>query len=192
MLKNKKILLGITGCIGAYRMCSLINRLKASGATVKVIMSAAATQLISLVTIQTLSNSQVYLDTFETHDKTVVEHIHLADWCDIFVLAPATANTISKLSCGIADNLLTTVMCALPKKTPVLIAPAMNCHMWENEIIQSNISKLRNIKIGNLDKYSIVGPIKGKLACGYEGEGALIGNDVLQNNIEKLLKQWKK
>ncbi|MFH1551866.1 MAG: bifunctional phosphopantothenoylcysteine decarboxylase/phosphopantothenate--cysteine ligase CoaBC [bacterium] len=179
--KNKKILIGVTGGIAAYKTCSLINQLKREGYEIKVIMTKAATKFVTPLTFQTLSNNPVYLDLFDVIDKTKVEHIDLADWCDIFVVAPATANTISKIALGIADNLLTTVIMALPQKIPVIIAPAMNVHMWENPIVQKNISELEKYK----DKYIFVEPQEGKLACGYEGKGKLAKTEDIIKIIKK-------
>jgi len=136
------------------------------------------------LTFQTLSNNPVYLDLFDVIDKTKVEHIDLADWCDVFMLAPATANTISKIALGIADNLLTTVIMALPQKTPVIIASAMNVHMWENEIVQKNIQTLKNFK----NKYIFIEPQKGMLACGYEGKGKLAKTEDIIKTIKKVVK----
>lgn len=181
--KPKKILIGITGGIAAYKICSLINQLKKDGYEIKVIMTEAATKFVTPLTFQTLTNNPVYLDLFDVTDKTKVEHIDLADWCDVFVIAPATANTISKIALGIADNLLTTVIMALPKKTPVIIAPAMNVHMWENPIVQKNISELKKYK----NKYIFVEPQEGMLACGYEGKGKLAKTEDIIETIKKYL-----
>ncbi|MFA6271963.1 MAG: flavoprotein [Patescibacteria group bacterium] len=190
MLSNKKIIIGITGGIAAYRICSLINKLKKEGADIKVIMTEAATKFVTPVTFQSLTNHSVHTSTFDTINKSDVEHIKLADWCDLFLLAPATYNTINKIAFGIADNLLTTVICALPKATPVLIAPAMNCHMWENPIMKSSIERLENINVGgSIPKYSFVGPQKGKLVCGYEGEGVLEKNEEIIKRIDELMKK---
>lgn len=182
--KNKKILIGVTGGIAAYKVCSLINALKREGNEIKVIMTNAATKFVTPLTFQTLTNSPVYIDTFETVDKSKVEHIDLADWCDVFILVPATANTISKIALGIADNLLTTVIMALPKKTPVIIVPAMNVHMWENPLLQENVAMLKKHK----NKYIFVGPEKGELACGYEGIGKISKIEEIVKTIKKLLK----
>lgn len=180
--KNKKILIGITGGIAAYKICSLINSLKKEGYEIKVIMTEAATKFVTPLTFQTFTNNPVYLDLFNVIDKTKVEHIDLADWCDVFVLAPATANSISKIALGIADNLLTTVIIALPTKTPVIIAPAMNVHMWENLIVQKNISELKKYK----NKYIFVEPQEGMLACGYEGKGKLAKTEDIIKAIKKI------
>ncbi|MBU0974359.1 hypothetical protein KKD03_01525 [Patescibacteria group bacterium] len=190
MIKDKKIIIGVTGGIAAYRICSLINKLKKKGADVKVIMTDAATKFVTPITFQCLTNHPVHTSTFDTINKSDVEHIKLAGWCDLFLLAPATYNTINKIVSGIADNLLTTVISALPKKTPVLIAPAMNCHMWENSIMQNNIERLAEIKIDAKEsKYSFVGPQKGMLACGYEGEGVLEKNEEIIKSIDELMKK---
>lgn len=187
MLENKKILIGITGCIGVYKICYLVNSLKKNKVTIKIIMTEAATKFVTPLTFQSLSNSPVYLDTFDTINKESIEHILLADWCDIALIAPATANTIAKISNGLADNLLTTVICAIPDQIPILIAPAMNSHMWSNPINQKNISTLVNIEINGKRKYNIVEPRYGKLACGYEGKGALADPEVIISALDELL-----
>lgn len=183
--KNKRILIGITGGIAVYKICSLINIFKKEGCEIKVIMTEAAIKFVTPLTFQTLTNSPVYSDMFKITNKTDVEHIILADWCDIFVLAPATANTIGKVSMGIADNLLTSVVMALPEKTPVIIAPTMNVHMWKNPILQKNIGNLKRHK----NKYIFVNPQKGMLACGYEGEGKIAELEKIVRAIKKVLKQ---
>lgn len=185
MLKDKKILIGITGCIGVYKICSLVNHLKKEDAIVKVIMTEAATKFVTPLTFQTLTNSLVYLDTFDAKEKTKVEHIFLADWCDILLLAPATANTIAKIAHGICDNLLTTIISALQPQIKVLVAPAMNCHMWENPLTQQNIKILESIKFKKKEKYRIIGPAYGNLACGYTGEGKIIDNKILLRELSK-------
>jgi phosphopantothenoylcysteine decarboxylase/phosphopantothenate--cysteine ligase len=182
--QKNKVLLGITGCIAAYKSCSLVNILKKEGFEVKVVMTESATKFVAPLTFQTLSNSPIYIDMFENIDKTKVEHIHLADWCDVFVIAPATANTISKIALGLADNLLTTITMALPRKTPVVIAPAMNVHMWENPIFQKNLSELK--KQG--DKYVFIEPQEGKLACGYDGKGKIAEITEIVDTVKNILK----
>jgi len=179
-----KILIGISGCIASYKICSLINKIKKDGNFCKVILTVAGEKFITPVTIESLSNEPVYTDLFEKKNLKGIEHIDLADWSDIMLVAPATYNTINKIACGIADNLLTTVVSALPESTPVFFAPAMNCHMWENVILQENVKKLSNIKrsTGN-QKYNFIYPKKGHLACGYEGDGVLADID----NIYKTL-----
>lgn len=187
MIAKKKVLLGLTGGIAVYKMCSLINHLKKGSNEVKVIMTKAATEFVTPLTFETLTNSEVYLDGFNTKDKTHVEHIYLADWCDICVIAPVTSNTISKIAYGICDNLLTTVVAALPPVTPILFAPAMNCHMWENPILQENIAKLKKIRVESKRKYHFIDPISGNLACGYQGKGKVADNKDIISKIEMIM-----
>src|SRR5680860_262152 len=168
-MKNKKILIGVSGGIAVYKTCILVNNLLKSGADVKVIMTEAATKFVSPLTFQALTNHAVYIDMFKIVNKEEVEHISLAKWADVLVISPATANTIAKIALGIADNLLTTVTMALPKNTKVVFVPAMNSSMWENPITQKNVSILE--KIG--DKYIFVSPREGILACRDKGRGKI-------------------
>lgn len=167
-LSGKTVLIGITGGIAAYKACELVRMFKRNGANVKVIMTPNALNFVTELTLQNLSQNNVAIHEFEIDDFKP-EHISLADEADIFVIAPATANTISKIANGICDNLLTSVACALKK--PVILAPAMNCNMWENKIIQENLKKLAELN------YKIVEPESGFLACGYEGQGRLASVD---------------
>jgi len=181
-MKNKKILVGITGGIAAYKTCSLVNMFLKDGAEVKVIMTPGATNFVTPLTFQSLTNHPVYLDMWQTYNKDEVEHISLAKWADIMVISPATANIIGKIAHGIADNLLTTVVMALPKETPVLIVPAMNTNMWENPITQKNIEALSEDK-----KYIFMEPREGVLACGDEGCGKIADNKDIVEKTEKIL-----
>lgn len=165
-MKNKKILIGISSGISIYKVCSLVRLFLKNGAKVKVVMTKSAAKLISPLVFETLTQSPVYISMFDSgHGLT---HINLAKWTDVLVLAPATANTIGKLVNGIADNLLTTVILALPEKTPLIIAPAMNDNMWKNVFVQENIKKLKKRK-----NCELVGPVTGILADGTEGEGRM-------------------
>ena len=139
MLENKTILIGITGGIAAYKICNLIRLYKKNGANVRVVVTPNALNFVTKLTLQSLSGNEVYTDNFEI-EEFKPEHISLCVEADIFVLAPATANTISKIANGICDNLLTSTLCAFSK--PVLIAPAMNTNMWNNPFVQENINKL--------------------------------------------------
>lgn len=174
-LSGKTILTGITGGIAAYKICELIRMFKRHGANVKVIVTPNALNFVTKLTLQNLSQNNVAVDEFEIEDYKP-EHISLADEADIFVIAPATANTISKLAHGICDNLLTSVACAYQKK--IILAPAMNCNMWKNQIIQENLAKL-NCKI--------LEPESGFLACGYEGKGRLCSLEkIFDATVEEL------
>lgn len=164
MFRNKNILIGITGGIAAYKVLELIRLFKKNNANVKVIMSENATNFVTPLTVRTLSNNPVYIKQFDA-ENLFPEHISLGTWADIFILAPASANTISKIASGICDNLLTSIICAFTK--PVIVAPAMNSEMWNNRIIQENIQKLQNAG------YEILPPEAGFLACGTSGVGRL-------------------
>lgn len=163
MLENKNILIGITGGIAAYKICTLIRLYRKAGANVRVVLTPNALNFVTKLTLQTLSNNEVYVDNFEI-DEYKPEHIALTE-ADIFVIAPASANTIGKLANGICDNLLLSTACAFSK--PILIAPAMNENMWNNPFVQENMSKLK--KHG----YHIIEPETGFLACGTNGVGRM-------------------
>ena len=161
MLSGKTILLGITGGIAAYKICELVRMYKRANANVRIVCTPNALNFVTKLTLQTLSKNDVAVEEFDIKNYNP-EHISFADEADIMVIAPATANTISKIATGVADNLLTSIACAFTK--PVIIAPAMNCNMWENPIIQENLRKL---------SYTILEPESGYLACGYLGKGRL-------------------
>jgi phosphopantothenoylcysteine decarboxylase/phosphopantothenate--cysteine ligase len=165
MLKDKKIVLGITGGIAAYKAVELLRLLTKAGADVHVIMTRAAQEFIAPLTFQTLSANPVHTELFNLIAEREIGHISLADRADLFVIAPATANVIGKIAAGIADDMLTTTVMAT--KAPVLIAPAMNVNMYTNPIYRDNEEKLRSYG------YQFVPPEKGALACGWEGEGKL-------------------
>ena len=156
-------MIGITGGIAAYKICTLIRLYRKAGANVRVVLTPNALNFVTKLTLQTLSNNEVYVDNFEI-DEYKPEHIALTE-ADIFVIAPASANTIGKIANGICDNLLLSTACAFSK--PILIAPAMNENMWNNPFVQENMSKLK--KHG----YHIVEPETGFLACGTNGVGRM-------------------
>ncbi len=164
MLENKTVLIGITGGIAAYKICDLIRMYKRQGADVQVVCTPNALNFVTKLTLQSLSGNDVAVEQFEV-EEFKPEHISCADKADIMVIAPCSANTLSKIANGYCDNLLTTIVCAFNK--PVLIAPAMNCNMWEDEIIQENLKKLE------ARGYEILEPESGFLACGAHGQGRL-------------------
>lgn len=161
MLSGNTILVGITGGIAAYKICELIRMYKRANANVLVVCTPNALNFVTKLTLQNLSQNEVAVEEFDVKNFKP-EHISYADQADIMVIAPASANTISKIAQGICDNLLTSIACAFTK--PVIIAPAMNCNMWENPVFQENLHKLH---------YEILEPESGYLACGYEGKGRL-------------------
>ena len=166
-MKNKHVLLGVTGGIAAYKAPAIVSRLKKLGMEVKVVMTEAATKFVTPLTFQTMSNEVVHVDMFDQLNNMDVEHIALAKWADVMVIAPATANTMAKLAYGIADNMLTTV--ALATTAPILIAPAMNTQMLRADATQEALKVLKNRK-----QYEILPTAEGLLACQDVGEGKML------------------
>ncbi|MDO5306744.1 MAG: bifunctional phosphopantothenoylcysteine decarboxylase/phosphopantothenate--cysteine ligase CoaBC [bacterium] len=178
MLKDKNILVGITGGISAYKICSLIRLYKKAGANVQVVLTPAALNFVTKLTLQTLSGNEVFVENFNI-DEYKPEHISLSDKADIFVIAPCSANTLSKISNGICDNLLLSTACAFKKQ--FLLVPAMNTGMWENPFVQENIFKLK------AKGYNILNPEVGFLACGTNGCGRMVEVDEIYNKTVELL-----
>lgn len=182
MLNGKNILIGITGGIAAYKICELIRMYKRMNANVRVVCTPNALNFVTKLTLQNLSQNEVGVEEFNI-EQFKPEHISYADEADIMVIAPATANTIGKIANGICDNLLTSIVCAFKKQ--IIIAPAMNCGMWENEFVQKNLQKL------NSAGYHILEPESGFLACGYEGKGRLCSLDKIYDKTVELLSKNK-
>ena len=179
MLKGRRIVLGVTGGIAAYKAAELVRELIRAEAQVYVIMTRSAQEFVTPLTFQTLSGHPVATELFHLFEASEIGHIALADRAEILVIAPATANLIGKIASGIADDMLSTVVMAT--KSPVLLAPAMNVHMWENPILQENIAKLR------AKGYHFVEPESGELACGYEGKGRLAEIPTIVEAIRSVL-----
>lgn len=189
MLKNKNILLGVTGGIAVYKACDLTSKLTQAGANVRVMMTESATKFVSPLTFQALSRNEVYIDTFIEKDPNKIAHIDVADWAEIAIIAPATANIISKLAYGIADDMLTTTL--LATRADIYVAPAMNVHMYAHPAVSENMKKL------DAWGYHFIEPGAGYLACGYVGKGRLEEPatiiDVIKNHRKKAnLLQGKK
>lgn len=165
MLQNKKILLCVTGGVAVFKAAALTSKLTQSGATVKVMMTESAKKFVTPLTFQTLSRQPVFDDTFDEKDPSSVAHIDLADWPDVILIAPATANMIGKLANGIADDMISTTL--LAATVPVFVAPAMNVHMYEHPAVVANMQKLESYG------YQFLEPDEGYLACGYVGKGRL-------------------
>ncbi|WP_424765861.1 bifunctional phosphopantothenoylcysteine decarboxylase/phosphopantothenate--cysteine ligase CoaBC [Paenibacillus sp. sgz302251] len=176
MLKGKSIILGITGGIAAYKSAALCSKLVQAGANVHVIMTDSATKFITPLTLQTLSRNPVYIDTFDERNPAVVSHIDLADHADLIVVAPATANVIAKLAGGHADDMLSTTL--LAATCPIIIAPAMNVHMYEHPAVVGNMELLASR--GAL----FIEPGTGQLACGYVAKGRLAEPEEIAAAIE--------
>lgn len=178
MLKDKNILIGITGGIAAYKICELVRMFKKNNANVKVVVTPSALEFVTELTLDTLSQERIYTEQFNTTDKKP-EHISLCDWADVFLIAPASANTIGKIANGICDNLLTSLTCAY--KGPIFIAPAMNTGMWENKSVEKNIGFLRE------NGAKIIEPEEGFLACGTSGAGRLADIKTVYGVVEDFL-----
>lgn len=179
MLKGKTVVIGVSGGIAVYKVCDVVSRLKKLNADVHVIMTKSACEFVGPLTFQTLSQNYVVSDMFEDPKTWEVEHIELSKKADLFLVAPATANVIGKIANGICDDMLTTTIAAT--KAKVLIAPAMNTNMYENPIVQKNISTLKEYG------YKFIEPESGRLACGDIGSGKLASPEVIVENVEALL-----
>lgn len=184
-MKNKKILVGASAGIPIYKTCYLVRSFLKQVSQVKVIMTESAAKLISPVVFRSLTQSPVYVSMFDPGQG--LEHINLAKWADVFVLAPATANTIAKIAHGMADNLLTTIILALPEKTPLILAPAMNDNMWKNIFVKENIAKLKKRK-----NCHIIGPQTGTLADGTKGTGRMSEPEEIFKFVKKILEEKKR
>ena len=175
MLKGKTVVLAVTGSIAAYKIPNLARMLKKEGANVQVLMTQNATRFINPITFESLTSNKCLIDTFDRNFQYSVEHVALAKQADIVMIAPASANVIGKIACGIADDMLTTTVMACRCK--VIIAPAMNTAMYHNPIVQDNIEKLKRFG------YELIAPDSGYLACGDTGEGKMPSEEVLVDYI---------
>lgn len=183
MLADKCIVIGITGGIAAYKIPDLVSKLTKAGADVHCIMTQSAQHFVTPLTLQTVSRNPVTTEMFESPKNWDVRHISLADRADMLVVVPATANVIGKVCAGIADDMLSTTIMAV--QAPVLFAPAMNVHMYQNPIVQDNINKLKSYG------YHFLEPDTGRLACGYEGKGRLPDNEVIFDKIKTFFSNEK-
>ena len=175
MFTGKKIILGVTGSIAAYKIASLASMLKKQGGDITVIMTENAANFITPITFETLTGNKCLIDTFDRHFEFNVEHVALAKQADVFLLAPASANVIGKIANGIADDMLTTTYLAC--ECPKILAPAMNTRMYRNPIVQDNLDKCRHYGM------EIVTPAAGYLACGDTGDGKMPEPEVLRDAI---------
>ena len=184
MLRGKHILVGVTGGIAAYKVCYLVRDLRKAGADVKVVMTEAATRFVTPLTFSALAGHDVISDLWTHHQSTdsdiATQHIALANWADAFVIAPASANTIAKLTYGLSDNLLTIV--ALASRCPILLAPTMDADMYLNPVTQQNIARLKE------RGYVVVPPESGELASGLKGPGRLPEIQVIIDAVERVLR----
>jgi phosphopantothenoylcysteine decarboxylase/phosphopantothenate--cysteine ligase len=184
-LSGLNILLGVSGGVAAYKAVDLASRLTAGGAKVNTIMTENACRLIGPKSFEAVTNSAVYTTLWNTTQEYKISHINLADWADIVVVTPATANIIGKIANGICDDLLSTTLCACWAK-PTLLAPAMNNNMWTNAAVQRNIKAVKGMG------FKLIGPEKGRLACGTEGIGRMSEPQDILEAIEKIASEIKR
>ncbi len=175
---GRKILLGVTGSIAAYKSAELVRLFVRDGDEVVVAMTPAATEFVAPLTFQTLSRNPVHIDSFERPAGWRPDHVSLAEWADVALVAPATANTLAKMAYGFADNLLTSLLLATRAK--IAVAPAMNVGMWENPVTQGNIDTLRSRGV------AVIGPGTGELACATTGAGRLADPVEIFNAVKEL------
>ncbi len=176
-LSNKKVLLGITGGIAAYKSAELVRLLIKAGAEVRVVMTPSAQEFVQPLTYQALSGHRVYVDLFDAEADSAMDHIELARWCDLLLVAPASADFLGKLNAGYADNLLLTL--CLASKQPVVVAPAMNQQMFANPSTQQNVEQLAAKRV------MLWGPAEGEQACGDVGPGRMLEAQQLLDNIQQ-------
>ena len=179
IMNNKKVLLGVSGGIAVYKALDVISRLKKKGIEVKVIMTKSATEFVTPLSFQSLSENPVVIDMFDEPKAWEIQHISLAKWADLVVVVPATANIIGKVANGIADDMLSTTIMAT--KAKVIFCPAMNTNMYENKIVQKNMATLKDLG------YGFINPASGRLACGDIGRGKLENTEIIAEKIIKKL-----
>ena len=175
----KNILVGVTGGIAAYKSAGIVSLLKKKGYNVKVVMTENATKIIGPLTLETLSRNRIYVDMWDSNPHYEVEHISLADWADMVLIAPATYNIIGKVANGIANDMLTTVISAVSVRKPVFFALAMNVNMYENPILKENINKLKSFG------YRFIDAEEGLLACNYSAKGRMSEPENIVDEIER-------
>ncbi|MBE9507523.1 MAG: bifunctional phosphopantothenoylcysteine decarboxylase/phosphopantothenate--cysteine ligase CoaBC [Chloroflexi bacterium] len=194
LLRDKRILLGVTGGIAAYKICTLASRLTQAGAQVDVVMTEAATRFVTPLTFQSLTGRPVYTSMWGALDAAVGEdailsthvvHVGLAEAADLMLIAPATANTMAKLAHGLADNLLTTL--ALATRCPTLLVPAMDVEMWAHPATQANVATLQERGRTTNARVYLAGPARGRMASGLEGKGRMVEPDEILGHIRLVL-----
>ena len=183
-LNNKKILFIICGGISAYKSLEVIRMLKKSGVEIKTILTRNAKKFVTPLSIASLSQGKVYEDLFNVENETEIDHISLSRWADLIIVAPATANTLSKLANGASDDLASTVILASNKK--IFLAPAMNVRMWEHQSTRKNLKTLKGYG------YKLIGPIIGDMACGEYGEGKMSEPLYIFNEIKNFFSYQSK
>jgi len=180
--QGRKVLVAVSGGIACYKCATLVSLLVKAGAEVRVIMTEAATKFVAPLTFQSLSGHTVLTSVWQSDDRLDSQHVGIARWCDIMILAPATADVMAKLAAGICEDVVCLAAAALPRSTPVLLAPSMNAQMWENPITQRNVKTLRE-----LAGYHTVGPDDGWQACRTQGAGRMSEPEAIVDAAAELL-----
>jgi len=189
MLQDVNILLGVTGGVAAYKAVDLASKLTAAGAGVRTVMTEAACRLVGPKSFEAVTGSPVYTAMWSAPDESRISHIELADWADLIVVAPATANILGKAANGICDDLLSTILCAcwpLIRSGMALVAPAMNTNMWTNPAVQNNVATMK------ARGFQFIGPAEGRLACGAEGPGRMSEPQDILEAIEAMALKIKR
>ena len=166
--RNRRIVVGVSGGIACYKIATVVSQLVQAGASVRVAMTESATRFVGPLTFQSLSGHTVLTSLWQSDDRPDSQHVGLARWCEMMIIAPATADVMARLAAGLTDDVVTLTACALPKGVPVLLAPAMNADMWANPIVQRNVATLKQIA-----SYQTVGPDEGWQACRTLGSGRM-------------------
>jgi phosphopantothenoylcysteine decarboxylase/phosphopantothenate--cysteine ligase len=176
------VIVALTGGIACYKVATVVSRLVQGGASVRVLMTEGATHFVAPLTFQALSGNPVITSIWQADDRPDSQHIGLARWCDLYILAPATADILAKLAAGICDDVVSLTACALPRTTPVLLAPAMNAQMWENPITQRNLATVKQLL-----RYQTVGPETGWQACRTAGAGRMSEPEAILEAAAKVM-----
>ena len=181
-LSGRRIAVALSGGIACYKTATLVSQLVQQGADVRVLMTDAATKFVGPLTFQSLSGKPVLTSVWQSDDHPDSQHVGVARWCDLLVIAPATADLIAKLAHGLTGDVVTLVACALPANTPLLIAPSMNADMWANPIVQKNVETLKL-----LPNLTLVGPDDGWQACRTEGSGRMSEPGAIAQVVQRVL-----
>jgi phosphopantothenoylcysteine decarboxylase/phosphopantothenate--cysteine ligase len=181
-LGGVRLTVGLSGAIACYKTAALVSDLAQQGAAVRCLMTEAATHFLGSVTLQSLSGRPVLTSIWQSDDHPDSQHIGVARWCDAMVIAPASADVIARLACGLTDDMVTLVASALPRSTPLLLAPSMNAEMWQNPVTQRNVQTLKELR-----GVRFVGPEEGWQACRTSGPGRMSEPAAIRETITQSL-----
>lgn len=182
-LDKRHIVVALSGGIACYKTATVVSRLVQQGATVRVLMTEAATRFVTPLTFQSLSGQSVLTSIWQADDRPDSQHVGIARWAELMVIAPATANTIGRIANGLCDDVVSLAATALPSQTPLLLAPAMNSDMWESPAVQRNVTRL-----AEQPNVTLVGPEQGWQACRTVGQGRMSEPDAIVTALTNLLR----